>query len=131
MMKRLLFVLIVALVVVGCKSFDDLEDGNNLAIQNQKNLEPNALRGYDNFKKLGKAINKWDDSDEEIWQKQRGETVKQLAINRAWLIVLQEAINRDSVDSALLGKILQDLPGWIKEGKDVYDLVKSKFDKEE
>jgi hypothetical protein len=125
-MKKLFLTVSIALIITGCKSFEDLDAGNKLAIENQSNLESNVLRQLDNFKKLGQSTGKWDDNDEKIWTEQKDVIIQQLAINRAWLIVIQEAISSDSVNSELFGEVLKDLPGWVKDGKDIYDLIKTK-----
>ncbi len=131
MAKKLFLSIVLVLALVGCKNFEDLEAGNKLAIENQKNLETNTVRSFDSLKKAGQAYAKaagkeWTEEDEKIWGAQKNDAVTQLAINRAWLLVLEDAIKQDSLNGDLLGSIVTDLPGWIKDGKDVYDLIKSK-----
>lgn len=132
--KMMLLLAIVVVALMGCKCFEDLEVGNDLAMQNQVNLEKNTMRSFDNLKKVGQAYakaagKKWTAKDEEIWSAQRKEAATQLAINYAWLLVIKEAVKQDTVDAALLGSVLEDLPGWIDQGKNIYDLVKDKFKK--
>jgi len=129
-MKKLTL-LVVLVAVVGCKNFEDLEAGNAIALKNQTNLESNAVRALDNFKKAGKAYaeatgKQWTEDDEKTWNDQRNELILQLAINKAWLLVIEEAIKQDSLNADLLGSIITEIPEWIKEGKDIYDLIKSK-----
>jgi len=129
-MKKLTL-LVVLVAVVGCKNFEDLEAGNAIALKNQTNLESNAVRALDNFKKAGKAYaeatgKQWTEDDEKTWNDQRNELILQLAINKAWLLVIEEAIKHDSLNADLLGSIITEIPEWIKEGKDIYDLIKSK-----
>ena len=125
-MKKIVLVAIMALVIAGCTSFGDLEEGNKLALENQTSLETNVLRQFDNFKKLGESTGKWDTEDEKTWLEQRGAVAEQLAVGRVWLIVIEEAIKNNSIDAKLLGSIIKDLPGWIQDGKDIYDLIKAK-----
>lgn len=134
-MRKFIVFSILILALVGCKSFEDLEAGNALAIENQKNLEANAIRAFDNLKKAGMAYaeaagKEWTGEDEETWSAQKNEVVVELAVNRAWLLVIEEAIKQDSLNADLLSKIVEDLPEWIKEGKDLYDLIKAKSEEE-
>jgi len=113
----------VLLLAVGCTSFDSLEPGNNLALENQSNLEKNTLRAFDNLKKVGKATGKWTDEDEVIWKEQRYNVALQLAVNNAWLLVIADAIKSDSLDAGFLKTVLDELPGWIDTGKTIHDLI--------
>jgi len=139
-MKKLALLLIPVILAVGCKSFDDLEAGNEIALKNQGNLEKNVVRVFDNYIKVLKLYSDTvgDATDEareeqaavakkiEIAEAARDESIEQLAINATWLFVLQEAIKKDSLNADLLGNLVVDIPAWIKEGKDIYDLIKSK-----
>jgi hypothetical protein len=152
MMKKFLLLTVLALALIGCKNFEDLKAGNELALENQSNLEPNTMRSFENYKKMltlyADALKKHAEivTDEEEKKKlleeaskaeakvktaeeQQNVTVEQLAIGRAWLLVLQEAIKKDTLNADLLGSVIEDLPGWIKAGKDIYDLIKSKMKK--
>jgi len=133
-MKKIIVMSILVLTLVGCKSFKDLKDGNTLALENQKNLETNTMRAIDNVKKAGKAYAKasgteWTKDDEKKWSDQQNELATQLAINRAWLLVIEEAIKQDSLNADLMKSLIKDVPGWVKDGKDIYDLIKSKTKK--
>ena len=137
-MKRLALLIIPIIILVGCKNFEDLEAGNNLALGNQNNLEKNTMRSFENYKKILKLYAETvGDATEEakvekkikIAEEAQSETAEQLAIGRAWLLVLKEAIKKDSLNADLFGGVITDLPGWIKQGKDVYDLIKSKTKK--
>jgi uncharacterized lipoprotein NlpE involved in copper resistance len=139
-MKKILVLSILVLALVGCKNFEDLEAGNKLALENQNNLEKNTVRSFENYKKvLALYADTVGDATEEakkekakveekikVAEAQQKETIEQLAIGRAWLLVLQEAIKQDSVNADLFGSLITDIPGWIKDGKDIYDLIKSK-----
>jgi uncharacterized lipoprotein NlpE involved in copper resistance len=140
MMKKILVLTILVLALVGCKNFEDLEAGNNLALENQNNLEKNVVRSYDNYIKVLKLYSETvGDATPEAKKEQaavakkietaeaaKDVSIEQLAIGRAWLLVLQEAIKKDSLNADLMGSVITDLPGWIKDGKDIYDLIKSK-----
>ena len=139
-MKKFLVFTILVLALVGCKNFEDLEAGNALALKNQNNLEKNTMRSFENYKKVlklysdtvGDATPEAKKEQAAVAKKiktaeaQQNETAEQLAIGRAWLLVLQEAIKQDSLNADLLGSLIVDIPGWIKDGKDIYDLIKSK-----
>jgi hypothetical protein len=129
-MRKFFVLAILVLALVGCKNFEDLEAGNKLALENQKNLEANTIRAFDNLKKVGqayaKAANKeWTADDDKKWEAQKNEAATQLAINRAWLLVIEEAIKQDSLNANFFSGVLTKLPDWIKQGKDIYDLIKS------
>ncbi len=136
-MKKLMFLLIPLIIFVGCKSFEDLEAGNKIALENQDNLEKNTMRSFENYKKILKLYGETVGGEEaekveaklKTVEAQQTETAEELAIIRAWLLVLGEAIKKDSLNADLLGSVVTDLPGWIKEGKTVYDLIKSKTEK--
>lgn len=125
---RILIVSVLALLLVGCTCFQDLEEGNELAMENQANLEKNSMRAIENVRKLGEATGEWTEEDQAIWATQRDTLAEQLAINHAWLLLLDEAIRDDDIEAKLFANILEDLPDWIKEGKDLYDLIKDKKD---
>ena len=142
-MKKLALLIIPIIILVGCKNFDDLEAGNKIALENQNNLEKNTMRAFENYKKMlvlyAGTVKQWADvvgeeeaeklreeatktmAKLETAEAQQNETAEQLAIGRAWLLVEREAIKQDSLNSDLLGKVIADLPAWIKEGKDIYD----------
>jgi len=129
-MKKLTL-LVLVLVLVGCENFESLEAGNRLAIENQANLETNSMRAINNLKLACQAYAKaagkeWTAEDEGTWAAQQNELATQLAINKVWLIVIEEATKQDSLNADLFGSLIADIPGWIMDGKDVYDLVKTK-----
>lgn len=130
-MKRIIVAVFVLALLSGCCCFEDLEEGNKLAVENHKNLEANTIRIFDNFKVLGQKTGKWDNEDEKKWQAQKNEAAKQLLINKAWLLVIKEAIEREAVNSNMLEDVIEKLPGWIEDGKDLYDQIKELFDKGE
>ena len=133
-MQKVAILVVLVLALVGCKNFEDLEAGNKLALENQNNLEKNAMRSFENYKKILKLYGETAEGEEakkvedkiKTAEVQQNETAKQLAIGRAWLLVLQEAIKQDSINADLFGSLITDIPGWIKDGKDIYDLIKSK-----
>jgi hypothetical protein len=130
-MKRFqIFALLVAvLALIGCASFDDLKDGNEMAVENQTNLEKNVLRVLKNYEALAKRDSSWEDSDQAIIDKQRKDVLEQLAINHTWLMVLREAIESEGLDANFFADIVGEVPGWIAAGKDIYDMIKSKKNK--
>ena len=133
-MKKILVLTILALALIGCKSFEDLEAGNELALENQKNLEKNTMRAFENYKKMLKLYGETVGGEEakkaedklKIAEAQQTETVEELAIGRAWLLVLREGIKKDSLNTDLFGSLIPSIQGWIRDGKDRYDLIKSK-----
>ena len=116
----------LAIVFVGCANFEALQPGNQLAMENQANLEKNVVRLYDNLKKAGEASGNWTPEDEAIWNEQRDTTLEQLATNNAWLLVIQDAVTEDKLDAGFFQDLLKDLPEWIGKGKDIYELIKKK-----
>lgn len=120
---RYLTPFLVLLLLMGCKSFESLEPGNKLALENQSNLETNSLRAFDNLKEIGKATGKWTEEDDAIWMGQRHEVALQLAINNAWLLVIADAIESDTLDADFLKNVLDELPKWIETGKTINDLI--------
>lgn len=127
-MKKAL-VLVLLVVVAGCQNMEALGPGNNLAVENQTNLEKNVVRQLNNFEKLAKAQPNWTEEDAKIFAKQKAEIIEQIAINYGWLLVIKEAVEANDLDPTIFGVILENLPTWIQQGKNIYDLVKEKTKK--
>jgi hypothetical protein len=125
-MTRFLPFLFVILVLVGCTSFEDFGPGNTLAMENQTNIEKNVVRSLDNFEKLAKANPEWTAEDQKIFDSQKKAIIEQLAINYCWLYVIKGAAESDTLDAGFFGDVIQELPAWVAQGKQVYDLVESK-----
>lgn len=123
---RALIVVLCILVTGCCASFEDLKAGNDMALENQSNLEKNVVRNLDNFEKLAKANPEWTTEDQKTFDAQKKATLEQLAINYCWLLVIKDAAESDTLDPKFFGEIIKDLPAWVSEGKQVYDLIKAK-----
>jgi len=131
-MYRTLIVFTVLLALMGCKNIDQLGPGNELALENQSNLEGNVVRLLDNFQKLAEASPDYEkDKDQPIIDEQRKVILEQLVLNYAWLLVIKEAVEANSLDPAFFGQVLERAPAWITEGKKIYDLIKEMTEKKE
>jgi hypothetical protein len=124
-MRALIGVLCI-LVTGCCTSFEDLKAGDTMALENQANLEKNVVRQLDNFEKVCKAQPSWTPDDQKIFDEQKKAILEQLAINYCWLLVIKDAAESDTLDPAFFGEIVKDLPAWVSEGKQVYDLIKAR-----
>jgi len=125
-MTRFLPFLAIILVLVGCTSFEDFGPGNKLAMENQTNIEKNMLRQLDNFEKVAKASPEWTAEDQATFNSQKNAIIEQLAINYCWLLVIKSAAESDTLDAGFFGSVIQELPAWVAQGKQVYDLIESK-----
>lgn len=121
-MKRMLLIVIILALFTGCKNIEDLGPGNELALQNQSNLEKNVMIQLGNFEKLAEAA-KWTEEDKKIFADQKATIIEQLVINYAWLLVIKEAVEANDLDPKFFGQVLDRAPAWIKEGKKIYDLI--------
>jgi flagellar basal body L-ring protein FlgH len=122
-MKRMLLIVIILALFTGCKNVEDLGAGNELALQNQTNLEKNVMIQLENFEKLATAA-KWTEEDKKIFADQKAAIIEQLVINYAWLLVIKEAVEANDLDPKFFGQVLDRAPAWIEEGKKIYDLIK-------
>lgn len=116
--------LLILVVVAGCKNIDNLGPGNVLAMENQSNLEKNVVRQLNNFEKLAKAQPEWTADDAKIFAEQKAAILEQLVINYAWLLVIKDAVEANALDPKFFGVVLDKAPDWIKQGKDIYDLIR-------
>jgi hypothetical protein len=131
-MKKLLIVIVLLGLFVGCKNIEDLGPGNELALQNQTNLEKNVTRLLDNFQKLAEASPDYEEEkDQPIIDEQRKVILEQLVLNYAWLLVIKEAVEANALDPKFFGQVLDRAPAWIEEGKKIYDLIQEMSRKEE
>ena len=126
MFLRISMLALIALLFVGCANFDVLAPGNELALENQANLEKNVTRLFDNLKKAGESTGNWTPEDEAIWSEQKATTLEHLAVNSARLLVVKDAAEEDKLDAGFFQDLLKDLPAWIEKGKSIYDLIKAK-----
>ena len=130
-MKRMLLIVIIGLVALaGCKNIDNLGPGNELALENQANLESNVTRVMNNFEILSKAQPSWDEGDAAKWEAQKAAILEQLVLNYAWLLVIKEAVEANDLDPKFFSQVLSQAPAWIGEGKKIYDLIKELGKKE-
>jgi len=121
--NALLVVLALAcLLMVGCKNVEKLGPGNELALENQGNLEKNMIRVLDNMKKI--YASEGTDEQKKALAKQRAEIVEQLVINYAWLLTIKKAVESNDIDPGFFTKVLGEAPGWIEQGKNIADMVK-------
>lgn len=127
-LKTILTVLVVLVVFTGCKNIEKLETGNQLAIENQTHLEANVVRHLANFEKLARAHPDWTDEDQAIFNAQKAEIAEQLAINYAWLLTIDAAVHKNDLDPAFFGRVLDELPDWVRKGKAIADLIKDVSD---
>ena len=123
-MHRILIVVMLAGLLIGCKNVEKLGAGNELAMENQTNIEKNVLRLLNNFEKLAKAQPNWTGEDAVIFSDQKATIIEQMTINYAWLLVIKEAVEANDLDPKFFGEVLERAPGWIGEGKKIYDLIK-------
>lgn len=129
-MKKVLIIALLGFVFTGCKNIEKLGPGNEMALENQANLESNVVRQLSNFEKLAEAAG-WDEEDQKIFAEQKAVILEQLTINYAWLLVIKEAVEENDVNPGLFVQIIDRLPGWIEDGKKIYDLIEEMSRKEE
>lgn len=118
-------IMIALFALMGCQNIEDLGPGNMLAVENQSNLEINVMRHLNNFEKLAKAQSAWNEEDAKIFAEQKSAIVEQMAINYAWLLVIKEAVEANAINPKFFGEMLDRIPGWVGEGKNIYDLIQS------
>lgn len=97
-----------------------------MATENQVNLEKNVVRQLNNFEKLAKANPEWKPEDQVIFDAQKKAIIEQLTINYCWLLVIKGAAESDTLDPAFFSSVIQELPAWVAQGKQIYDLIESK-----
>jgi hypothetical protein len=129
-MKRLMLLTVVALLFfTGCKNVEKLGPGNELAMENQTNLEKNVVRILGNLDKLYKEYG--DAEDKASLVKQKAVIIEQLTINYGWLLTIKNAVEANDIDPGFFLKVVTKAPGWIEQGKDIYDLIKELSKKED
>lgn len=128
--KNLLMLIVIAsCMLVGCKNVEKLGPGNQLAMENQSNLEKNVVRLLSNLDLLYKEYG--DAEDKASLVKQKKVLFEQLAINHGWLLTIKNAVESNDLDPGFFLKVVMKAPAWIEDGKKIYDLIKELSKKDE
>jgi hypothetical protein len=118
----MLLTIVALLLFTGCKNVEKLGPGNELALENQANLEKNIVRLFGNLEKLYAKYG--DDKDKASLAQQKKVTIEQVAINYGWLLTIKDAAEANDLDPGFFLKVVTRAPAWIEDGKKIYDLIK-------
>lgn len=128
--KNLLMLIVIAsCLLVGCKNVEKLGPGNELAMENQGNLEKNVVRILNNLDLLYKEYG--DAEDKASLVKQKAVIFEQLAINYGWLLTIKNAVEANDIDAGFFLKVVTKAPGWIEQGRQIADLIKELAEKDD